>query len=422
MKLDDMNFKPNPLLYGANEDFFSTFRLAVRMKDEVDFELLARSAEKAMKRYPYFCVYPERVGESLVLRYNKRPLPVFPDDRAVRLGSTDSRGHLISFGCRDKTVFIDVSHYLADGMGIDPLMKTLIFLYACERYGEEGLACDRIRMPDGLVYDEEFAYPFPDKATVPEGSILPATPVDAYGLDPAAFDGKGLYAYHLHIPQKALMAKAKTSDASPVSLLSVLLYRAIQRLDPRLDVPVVAHVQHQYRVALNAPLSHHSLVNYIPVILSNRLNGRDVEMQNTVVRGQVILKGGTDADIASVNRLIEAFESDSTFAGRRDSMARYAMNSTRGKTFGISYVGKMDWCGLEGYVEDLHVYIGEKHTKNMLLVEVMTVGEDFSLTFMQSGRGEYYLGAFIEEVCALDIPVKIVGEERYTLCDTDLSL
>jgi hypothetical protein len=103
-------------------------------------------------------------------------------------------------------------------------------------------------------------------------------------------------------------------------------------------------------------------------------------------------------------------------------MARYAMNSTRGKTFGISYVGKMDWCGLERYVEDLHVYIGEKHTNNMLLLEVMTVGDDFSLTFMQSGKGEYYLGAFIEEVCALDIPVKIVGEERYTLCDTDLSL
>jgi hypothetical protein len=277
-------------------------------------------------------------------------------------------------------------------------------------------------MPDGLVCDEEFAYPFPDKATAPEGSILPATTGDAYGLDPAAFDSKGLYAYHLHIPEKALMAKAKTSDASPVSLLSVLLYRAIHRLDKSLDAPVVAHVQHQYRVALNAPLSHHSLVNYIPVILSNRLNGRDVEMQNTVVRGQVNLKGGTDADIASVNRLIEAFESESTFEGRRDSMTRYAMNSTRGKTFGISYVGKMDWCGLEGYVEDLHVYIGEKHTNNMLLLEVMTVGDDFSLTFMQSGKGEYYLGAFIEEVCALDIPVKIVGEERYTLCDTDLSL
>jgi hypothetical protein len=79
----------------------------------------------------------------------------------------------------------------------------------------------------------------------------------------------------------------------------------------------------------------------------------------------------------------------------------------------------MDWCGLERYVKDLHVYIGEKYTKNMLLVEVMTVGEDFSLTFMQSGKGEKYLNAFVEEIRSLHIPVSVVGEERYTLCNTD---
>jgi hypothetical protein len=78
----------------------------------------------------------------------------------------------------------------------------------------------------------------------------------------------------------------------------------------------------------------------------------------------------------------------------------------------------MDWCGLERYVEDLHAYIGEKHTKNMLLIEVMTVGEDFSLTFMQSGQGEKYLNAFMNEIRSLDIPVRLVGEERYNLCNT----
>ena len=82
----------------------------------------------------------------------------------------------------------------------------------------------------------------------------------------------------------------------------------------------------------------------------------------------------------------------------------------------------MDWCGLERYVDDLHAYIGEKHTNNMLLIEVMTVGEDFSLTFMQSGRGEKYLNAFMQELRFLQIPVNLVGEERYKLCHTDLIL
>jgi hypothetical protein len=415
-----MNFKPNPLLYGVSEDFFSTFRLAIRMKDTVDYDLLSRSVEKTMVRYPYFCVSPEREGESLILRYNKRPLPVFPDDRAVTLGSEASGWHLVSFGCKDNTIFIDCSHYIVDGMGIDPLMKSLLYLYASERYGAEGLKAERIRMPDSPVCDEEHAYPFPDRAMEAEGlDIIFEAPKEAYGLDPLAFDNEGLYAYHLRIPQKAMMAKASSSDGSPVSFLSVLLYRAMHRLDRNIEKTVVAHVQHQYRAALRAPMSHHSLVNYIPVTMPPRLSKWDVEKQNTVVRGQVILKGGIEADIASVNRLIEAFPSEAAFADKKDAMARYAENSTRGKTFGISYVGKMDWCGLERYVDDLHVYIGEKHTKNMLLIEVMTVGEDFSLTFMQSGKGEKYLNAFVEEIRSLHIPVSIVGEERYTLCNTD---
>ena len=418
-----MNFKPNPLLYGANENFLSTFRLAVRMRAPVDFELLCRSVDRAMMRYPYFRVCPAREGEELVLRYNARPLPVFPDDRAVTLGSEQSGGHLISFGCKDNTIFIDGSHYLADGMGIDPLLKTLLYIYVSERYGEEGLEKERIRMPDGAVCEGEYAYPFPDRAIdAQEICVFPDAPEQVYGLDPDAFDSDGLYAYHLHIPQKAMMSKASSSDGSPVSFLSVLLYRAIHRLDQTINEPVVAHVQHQYRATLQAPVTHHSLVNYLPVVLPPRLNRFDVEKQNTVVRGQVILKGGREADIAAVNRLIKAFPSNAPFDDKREAMARYAQDSTRGKTFGISYVGKMDWCGLESYVEDLHAYIGEKHTKNMLLLEVMTIGQDFSLTLMQSGRGEKYLTAFMDEIRALDIPVSLVGEGRYRLCDTDLSL
>ena len=416
-----MNFKPNPLLYGANEDFFSTFRLAIRMNSPVDYELMARSVEKAMVRYPYFCVYPEREGETLVLRYNKRPLPVFPDDRTVTLGSEDSRGHLISFGCKDRTIFIDASHYLADGMGVDPLLKSLLYIYVTERYGTEGLEVERIRMPDSPVCEGEFAYPFPDRMIEEEElDILPKATEEVYSLDPDAFDKDGLYAYHLHIPQKAMMAKASSSDGSPVSFISVLLYRALHRLDQNIDKPVVAHVQQQYRPTLHTPMSHHSLVNYIPVVLSPRMSGWDVEKQNTVVRGQVILKGGRDADVVAIRHLIEAFPVDASLADKKEAMARYAEGSIHGKTFGISYVGKMDWCGLERYVNDLHAYIGEKHTENMLLIEIMTVGEDFSLTFMQSGRGEKYLNAFLQEIRALDIPVSLVGEEKYALCNTCL--
>ena len=46
----------------------------------------------------------------------------------------------------------------------------------------------------------------------------------------------------------------------------------------------------------------------------------------------------------------------------------------------------------------------------MFLIAAMIVGEDFSLTFMQSGRGNKYLNAFMDEIRSLQIPVNLVGE------------
>ena len=83
-------------------------------------------------------------------------------------------------------------------------------------------------------------------------------------------------------------------------------------------------------------------------------------------------------------------------------------------------MGKIYWCGMDRYIEDLHAYIGEKFTQNMLLIEVMSVGEYFSVNFMQSGRGTRYVDAFIEQLNKFNIPASLVGEERYTLCDTKI--
>ena len=101
-------------------------------------------------------------------------------------------------------------------------------------------------------------------------------------------------------------------------------------------------------------------------------------------------------------------------------MKNFIDESVCNKTFGISYVGKMDWCGLEQYVQDIHVYLGEKNTDSLFLMEVMTVGEDFTVTFMQKGRTRRYVDAFIEQLNSFDIPATIVGEEEYTLCDTKI--
>ena len=121
-----------------------------------------------------------------------------------------------------------------------------------------------------------------------------------------------------------------------------------------------------------------------------------------------------------MNRILDAALLGADLSEKKTAMRRYADGSIEGKTFGISYVGKMDWCGLDRYVQDIHAYIGEKDTKNMLLIEVMTIGDDFTINFMQSGRGDRYVNAFIDQLRSFDIPVEMIGGAHYTLCDTKI--
>ena len=416
-----MNFKPNPLLYGATENFYSSFKLAITMRDFVDHAVLSRAVEIAMTRYPYFSVTPEKDGNNIILAFNSRPVPVFDYNRCAVLGSEECNGHLLFFACEENRIFLNASHYIADGMGIDPLLKTVLYLYVADMYGTDGLQVERIRMPDEAVSDEEYAYPFPEIPFEIDNEWIPRKiPDRVYGLDSDVFDGEGMYAYHLHVPQRAMMAKANPSDGSPVSFLTVMMYRACCAIDETLDAPMVAHVQHQYRQVLRTPINRHSLVSYIPVSLPPQVKNWTVEQQNTVLRGQIIIGSEIPEELRAVNRILNVIPQDveMSLSDKKVAMEQYVNRSIEGKTLGISYVGKMDWCGLDQYIKDIHAYIGEKYTKNMMLIEVMTIGEDFTINLMQSGRGRAYVDAFVEQLSLMDIPVTLVGEERYTLCDT----
>ena len=86
-----------------------------------------------------------------------------------------------------------------------------------------------------------------------------------------------------------------------------MLYRALCSLNRDIDQPIVAHIQHQYRAALNKPDSRHSMVSYIPVTLPLKMKERNVTYQNTVMRGQILLGSERSADLRAVNRLLDAF-------------------------------------------------------------------------------------------------------------------
>ena len=78
-----MHFRPNPLLYGAHQGFFSTFKVVVSLRDPLEHHLVKKAVDAAIKRYPYFCVFPQKHGDSIRLQHNPAPVPVLRDGRCV---------------------------------------------------------------------------------------------------------------------------------------------------------------------------------------------------------------------------------------------------------------------------------------------------------------------------------------------------
>ncbi|MBQ1230106.1 MAG: hypothetical protein IIX80_03625 [Clostridia bacterium] len=118
-----MNYKPNPLLYGANEDFLSSFKLVITMRSAIDYKALSQAVAAAMVRYPYFSVTPVQEGNSIVLRHNERPVAVFDDGRCPVLGSEACNGHLLAFGCEGRRSFCIAATILPMAWALIPCSK-----------------------------------------------------------------------------------------------------------------------------------------------------------------------------------------------------------------------------------------------------------------------------------------------------------
>lgn len=228
-----MRYKVLPLMYSVNENFKNTIRFVLEFVDDIDFASLEHAVSQVKMRYPYFSVRLRKDGEELVLEDNELPFVISRDNRAVCLGSSESNYHVLAFAYDKNVISVDVSHNICDGNGIAPLVKTLSYYYIQRHYGAEGLDKNVIRLVGDEISEEEYAYPFPEKP-IPTESISRPQQIET---DPLLFTSDffsddGIYAYHLQIPQKELMEKAKPNDGSPVSFICVMFYKAVLNLIP----------------------------------------------------------------------------------------------------------------------------------------------------------------------------------------------
>ncbi|MBQ9503719.1 MAG: hypothetical protein IJU93_01780, partial [Lachnospiraceae bacterium] len=415
-----MNYKVQPIMYGVNDYFKSTIRFSVEFVDDIDKEALQYAAGQVGKRYPYFKVRLQRQGEEYVLTDNEAPLVISEENEAVCLGSQESNYHLLAFAYRDNVISVDVSHNICDGNGVAPLVKTLVYYYIEKRYGAEGIDTSTIRLVSDTIQEEEYLDPFPEAPVDTDTTLeLKEKKLDPLMFSDDYFDRKGSYAYNLKVLQSELMAKAKTSDGSPVSIITVMMYRALMELFPdnKKDIKVI--IPHEYRKALGKPLSHDSLARIMTASLSPKSRDLSIETLNTMVRGQIILGCDEQLDVQAINGQVQlkAYLSTMPLEEKKQTVQGILAGVMGLHTFGVSYTGNIPWGGMEKYIKDVHVYAGENKRSGSLAIEVFTCGEYFSICLMQPGKNPAIVNQLIKTFKDNEIECEITSEERFKLPD-----
>ena len=421
--LSRMKYQAIPLIYAANEHFKNTIRFAVEFNEDIDPASLIYAVEQVQKRYPYFSVKIEKEGEAFTLAENDLPFVIAADEKPVCLNSTASNGHLLAFARKDRTVWVDVSHFICDGNGLAPLVKTLVCYYEEHRYGIDGIDTGSIRLVTDKIDEEEYLYPFPE-TPIPNTDAISIRPREytPFFFEDSLFDDKGNYAYNLQIPQKDLMRYAKSGDGSPVSFISVMLFEALMDLYPETDKDIVFQIPHEYRKVLNRPLSHDCLARVFPVKLAAKDRNKSLEMLNISVRGQIVLGSDESADIEAINGMLKlnAYMQTLPLEGKKQAMLGLVAGSLKKGTFGVSYTGNISWGGLEKHIRDIHLYAGENGRHDSLGVELFTLGDVFSLCLMQPGKNPAFVRKLIQSFARHGIECRLMSEERYQLADYKL--
>ena len=147
-------------LYQSEKYFTHTVRIHVRMKDEVDIDVLDKAVNSAIRRYPYFAVRVT-VDEDggYVLVPNSKKIAVIPTaDKMPMVGSSSINDHLLYVDCSGKDIYFNISHTMCGGRGFQPWVMTNVYEYVRLKYNVEPYAPD-IRKADSDLLPGETEEP-----------------------------------------------------------------------------------------------------------------------------------------------------------------------------------------------------------------------------------------------------------------------
>ncbi len=390
--------------FGAQADY--TARISVKLDSPVDETILRRALVKAQKRYPYLNVHLKK-GEG-AFYYVKSPGPVallHTDDR-ITLNSDETNGIVWAVCWNEDRIHLDTYHGVTDGTGMYRVLATLLYYYCNERYGVTeqegiGLAEDKIP-PEELADPQDTIRPF--ACDIPTAVFVPAFTLETDGgltpSEPTIWD--------VEIPEEAFIRFTSANDASPGTMVSLIMARAIDSLYPDRSKEIVSAYVINARPMLDAGKTYHNCLSMAIFNYDERVKRMPLTRQCTVYRGRTFVQSYGEAVRNSVARsaegIREAARNAITVSDKKEVFKQMFNGGEGYVSFLVSYTGKWQYPALGEHILELWAHPPNTFS---LMVEIGAAGGKIFLSIQQRFRENTIREEFLGQLRKHGIPYEV---------------
>lgn len=365
------------------------------MKDPIDHDALRRAVDITMPRFPYFRVKASVTAGRYVLQFNDAPFEVFASEEPIAPGSERANGHLLTVGHYADTIWFGFFTGVLDGLGHYRLVQSVLYHYCLYRYGGP-LVSPGLFDVHGEPEPGEYADPF-SFAQMPEDASPVRISREAFVIpEPRVRPGAPQMLYTIDMPQSAFIKYTKAVDGSPAVISALFLCRAIDRVHPEHQAPVMVQMPTDMRGALGCRKTAQYCVEPIYLTYNERLKKMPLDRQATSFRGMVFAQSDREQIMSRFAERAERYRGLDDIGGIEGKSEALDMMNSLALTPKCSYMGKLDMGDIERY--RTRFICTDDASRSGLMLETFTAGDTVTLNLMCALDTDVYYRMLIKEL------------------------
>lgn len=389
-----------PRINLSSPETHNTIGVIISLREPVNGEILRSVAGELRERFPYFYVKAAYRDGDLVTVPNALPMTVRHTWDPISFNSEASNFHLAAWKYMDRKMAFEIPHYLTDGAGVLPYIKSTVYLYLSKATGQS-FDPTGFRLPGDVIPESETGNPFRDldfdhiKAPFYKKKPIP----DFYRFVSGTDSDK--HVFFLKISEAQVMQYCRDHDGSPNVLFSVMLAKAARLYDPDSEKTVTVSVAIDHKAILGNHDNYRLFVGGGILDFTKDRNLDDIVRACTIARGQLMLQAQPENSLWEIKQ--------------RKLMMPPPPSDVPMASICVSYVNCRSFGELDPYIEEL-IYVTSLGKKTDVLCEVTCFKHDFFIAFMQPFSSEKYFRCFLEELEMAGLHCELLGSGPLRIC------